>query len=315
MKSLRVTLRMLTDDELRDALSHLHNPRRLDTPANRRLLEAYGRMPSPVTSLAVGHAVGDLLVEKIEALRPPLDAKPVAWMPYRVLTACFVEGRKSYQAAHDLGLSERQMSRERGKAISSLRQELAAVPFRVQVPLERIPDAAGFVDRPEVMARLVSALASHRRVSVTGPAHVGKTSLVAAFVRQADFDSVFWLTFRIGINVSLPGLLWDLGNFLSRERNSTLADYLVESLPRPDMGIATRLALQVLDDSARRLLVLDNYQPVELAVEISAFIDEVVARVEGIRVITIGTAAAYAPVVEVPPLFTRSQGRPRRGGS
>lgn len=309
MPFLAVKVRMLTEGELRDALSHLHEPHRLDTPTNRRLLDAHGRMPSPATTLAIGKAVADLFVEKIEALRPPPHAERSVGMPHRVLRTCFVERRKLAEAAADLGVSERQLTRERGTAIEYLRQELAALPFRAQVPMERIPDTTGLVDRPHVMNELMAAAAANRRVSVTGQAHVGKTSLVAGFVRATNFDSVFWLTFRIGINVSLSGLLWELGNYLSRQRNNTLAEYLAESLPRPDMGIATRLALQALDDDSRRLLVLDDYQLAETAAEISAFVDELVSRVAGIRVITIGTADAHTPVVDVPPLVPRPQKR------
>ena len=304
VSSVPVKAYMLTDDQIRDALTHLHDPLRLDKPETRELLEMYGRMPSNPTKVAVGEAVASLLVEKIEAIRPPGNARPPLRLPYLVLKTCFVHG-KNPDAADELGLSERQLTRERASAIAVLRDELALVPLRLQVPPEHFPDTTNFVARPPVMDRLRTAVSDHRRVAVTGGADVGKTSLVAMFVREANFESVFWLTFRQGLNVSLAGFLWELANYLSRERKATLAEYLTESLPRPDMGIATRLALQALDDRSRRLLVLDGYQLAEKAAEVSAFVDEIVARIDRVRVITIGTANPHAPVVEVPPLFPR----------
>jgi hypothetical protein len=61
------------------------------------------------------------------------------------------------------------------------------------------------------------------------------------------------------------------------------------------------------------LLVLDDYQLAEKASEASAFVDEIVARLDRVRVITIGTADAHAPVVEVPPLFPRPPKPSQRG--
>ena len=43
---------------------------------------------------------------------------------YRVLVTCFVRGMKMSRAAARLGISERQLSRERSRAIQLLRSEL-----------------------------------------------------------------------------------------------------------------------------------------------------------------------------------------------
>lgn len=296
---------MITDEEVRALLTNIRQPHRLDTPAARRLLEAYGAMPAEPSGLNVGRATRSLLIQKIDSLKVGLSEGSKAQLPYRVLKTCFIDGVPLDRAATDLALSPRQLTRERGASIALLRDALVAVPLWLRMAPEGLPASDDVVPRVELLQELAAAVDRRRRVSVVGAPHTGKTTLVAMFARAANFEAVFWHTFRNGVNVTLGALLFELGNQLARENNHSLINYLTDALPRPDMGIATRLALQALDDGKRRLFVFDRYELAERVGEISSFIDEVVMRVAAAKVVTIGTADPHSPAVHVPALIRR----------
>ena len=90
----------------------------------RATLKAHGRLYiGPM--LVVAREARALLREKIEALRPPPDAPDRAERAYIALR-CFVQGDKLWVTAKTLGLSQRQATRERARAVALLRAELEA---------------------------------------------------------------------------------------------------------------------------------------------------------------------------------------------
>lgn len=252
------------------------------------MLRAHGRLPETRSTLDFGRAAADLLREKIEALRAPPDAGRAQQLPHLVLETCFVDGAKLFQAAGRLGLSERQLTRERTRAIGLLKAELETAAAARSYRPEPIPAIGGFLARPAQTRNLKSALERARHVNVSGAPGIGKTSLVAALAAgEAGSSSVFWYKFRPGMNAALTSILFDLGEYVASENVFDLADYLDGALPSPDTGLATRLALRALDGSPR-LLVFDDYHVAEENEPVLGFLEEVAARLPLVRVITVG---------------------------
>ncbi|MDQ3951680.1 MAG: hypothetical protein M3279_01770, partial [Actinomycetota bacterium] len=104
-------------------LAHLARPERLADAQMRALLRAHGRDASG-SPAEVGGAAVRLIEDAVEALRPPPGTSPAQALPHRVLATCFLGGAKNRQAAGALGVSERQLSRERSRAISLLAAQL-----------------------------------------------------------------------------------------------------------------------------------------------------------------------------------------------
>lgn len=142
----------LTPQILRALLPNLDRPHRLDTPEIRTLLRAHGRSPSKATPTAVGAAAASLIKDKIAALEAPSGSTWAQRMPQAVLETCFLRGLKNYQAALELGISERQLSRERTRAPAPRR---GARPARAPFCLAR----SGPIDRRPSWTRWACAAA------------------------------------------------------------------------------------------------------------------------------------------------------------
>lgn len=289
-------------DQLRTFLSHLKAPHRLDTPQIRALLAAHRRLPPTLSPAAVGAAAAELFAAKIAALDPGPEAPASQRLPHEVLHTCFVRGRKNFQAAAELGLSERQLTRERERAVRLLAGELAAPPFAGLEP-EPIPTVEGHIRRPDLLRCLTEAASGNRLVSVTGEPGAGKTSLVAALAHAQGSENVWWHTIRRGLNDSLEALLLELGHVLAREGASELRDYLER--PGRDVAAATRLALAGFA-GRRRLLVFDDFANTRDPKSLGALFQEAVERLGELSVVTIGGAALGTTVVQVPAL-TRAE--------
>lgn len=290
----------LTPQSLRALLSNLDRPHRLDTPEIRTLLRAQGKSPSKATPTAVGAAAASLIRDMIAALEAPSGSTWAQRMPHAVLETCFLRGLKNYQAAQELGISERQLSRERTRALQLLAEELAP-PAPPSASPDRVPSTDGHLERGALVRRLAELAAKERLVAVVGRRGTGKTSAVATLARLVRSDLVWWLRIRPGLNDSLETLLLELGRTLSYEGLPALRDYLLGALPRPNLGTATRLALDGLARSPR-LLVIDDFDHVLDPAPIEHFLQEGVERVDQLTVITIGKGLAGGAVVEVPPL-------------
>lgn len=263
--------------------------------------------------MAVGHAAVEFFVEVIERLRPAEGAGRDATVPYLVLTS-FVNGRKRYQAAGDLGISVRQLTRESGRAIRLLMSELengadtdpttgptAGPAGRCGRFLpEPIPSILVFMPRPAQTQALRTALKEHRLVHVHGPPGIGKTALVAELAGKAGEDSaVLWHRFRHGVKDTLASFLFELGQHVHAHDHGELAEYLTEALPTPDLSLATRLALQALAGTPR-LIVLDDVHTIVHARDvdnvdnvdgvggaITGLLEEASGRLPDLRVVTI----------------------------
>lgn len=298
----------LSDSQIRRWLAHINEPDRLVDADVQRLLRLHKRLPNTQSQLDVGNAAAELLKEKIESLKPPDGSGRNRQLPHLVLEMCFVQGAKLFQAAGRLGLSERQLTRERSRAISLLRAELLA-PIPSQVYRDNpIPAIRGYLPRPGQTRAILSSLESHHLVTVSGPPGIGKTTLVAELATSvSDATSVMWYRFRPGINVSLQAVLYELGDYLSSIGEVELAAYMQDTLPNPETSLATRLALKGLD-SGPHLFVFDEFHLVEDDMSVSGLLDELVARLDNLRIIAVGrhryTRMQSATSVEVAP-FTR----------
>ncbi|MGH9199562.1 MAG: hypothetical protein ACRD1T_28010, partial [Acidimicrobiia bacterium] len=99
----------LTDAQLRRWLTLLRRPDQLYSSDMVQLLKAHRRLPSGASEVAVGQAAAALLTETIDRLKPADESDREKALPHLVLTTCFIEGAKLFQAAGRLGLSERQL--------------------------------------------------------------------------------------------------------------------------------------------------------------------------------------------------------------
>lgn len=283
---------------LRNLLTNLHRPERLDTPWTRELLRAHGRLPA--TDAAVGAVTAKFLTEKISELKDSSDGTWAQRLPHAVLETCFVEGHKSSQAAQELGVSERQLSRERTRALRLLAAKLAP-PASTRVSQDPIPKTHGHIQRDALVHRLASVIAQERFVAVTGSPGAGKTSVVAALARLVRGGLVWWVRIRPGLNDCLESLLFELGRALALEGFAPLRDYLLGTLPRPDLRTATRLALDGIAQRPR-LIVIDDFDRAREPQAIREFLQEAAERVTDLSVVTIGTVVTGGAVVDVPAL-------------
>jgi len=281
----------VSEADLRRWLLSLDKPARLPDAKLTKLLGSVGRLPTPATAAVVGEAIRGLLQQAIARLEPDADASPQQRMPYLVLHTRFVQGVKWASAAQQLGLSQRQLTREQNRAISLLRDEIASVVAVDRAPslrLEPIPAISGYLTRPGVTRALAQLLVEHPLVHVHGPRGIGKTSLVADFASvHARRAPVFWFRFRAGVNTSLPALAFDLGEYLRAQGRPDLSGYLTGALPSPDVGIVSRLAIRDLSGLSD-LVVLDDIHVADDEPAIAGFLEEAAIRVPDMRVITIG---------------------------
>lgn len=275
----------IDDVILRRWLALLHQPFKLDSPELRGLLRAHGRMPPVTTAEAVGRAGVGLLRDAIERLRPAEGSEEEA-RPYHVLKLCFVERLKLPQAAARLDISERQLSRERARAIAILKDRLNSdlVPITHFAP-EDIPVVDSFVPRRAVAASIERLIAERRLVHVHGPPGVGKTSLVADIAARTSDQPVWWYRFRARINDSLAAMMIDLGHWLDLHGIHDLTAHLREP-HSTDQTVTTRLALRMLGQLPP-LIVLDDAHVAEKDRAISSFIDEAIARIARLRAVMV----------------------------
>jgi ATP/maltotriose-dependent transcriptional regulator MalT len=298
----------IAETQLRRWLSLLRRPDQLSGPDVVELLAAHGRLPSSTSSNAIGHAAATLLVDTIEQLRAPDEAPKEQHLPHAVLKTCFIDGAKLFQAAGVLGLSERQMTRERSRAIALLKGELEAAlktpPFRG----EPIPTIRGFLPRPGQTHALQAVLEQARHANVFGPMGIGKTSLGAEVAAEvARSTPVIWYRMRPQVNTTLIAMLFELGERMKQEGAPELSAFLNESLSTVDTALATRVALRTLAVGPI-LIVLDDYHHAESDPAIAGFLEEVVSRLPQIRLVTISRyryAGTSGEAFEVPPFSRR----------
>lgn len=114
----------LTDSQVRAFLTNLYQPGALGAdPVMRDVLEAHGRAYRGSDLVVAGDA-RQFLRDTLERFLPRPEAPEPIWRPYRVLTLCYFDPHAHHVAARLLGLSSRQLSREKAKAIRLLRREL-----------------------------------------------------------------------------------------------------------------------------------------------------------------------------------------------
>lgn len=295
----------LDEEIVRRWLGLLRHPNRLDSPEIRALLRAHGRLPPAGSPLDVGRAAVRFLVDTIDRLAPPGDAPAIERLPHAVLRTCFVEGAKLHQAASKLGLSERQLTRERGRAISLLTAQLSVGPTPTPFVPEDIPTIDDFVPRPELLALMHEALEGERLALVHGPPGIGKTSLAAELaIEQRKSRAVWWYRFRRGVNDTLEAVIFELSEWLRSQGIADLGEYVTSNLPRLDTTVAARMAIRSLGATAT-VVFLDDYHAVEEDLKITGFFEELHARTPTLRLALLSRHRSRGPrsrsALEVPP--------------
>ncbi|MDQ3982500.1 MAG: hypothetical protein M3271_07465 [Actinomycetota bacterium] len=293
------------EDKVRRWLGLLRHPNRLDSPDIRALLRAHGRFPLSENPLDVGRAAARLFTDTIDRLAAPPGAPAGEKLPHAVLRTCFVEGAKLHQAASKLGLSERQLTRERGRAISMLAAQLSLGPIPAPFVPEEIPTIDDFVPRPELLELIQDTLASRRVARIHGPPGIGKTSLVAELATQRGRHSaVWWYRFRRGVNDTLRAVIFELSHWLSSQGLGDLAEYVTPNLAELDTTVAARIALRALGETTA-LVVLDDFQTVEDDLPLTGFFEEALVRTPTLRLITLSRhrpgAVRAREAIEIPP--------------
>lgn len=147
------------DHQVRWWLTNLAKGRSLYDPELIACARAHGHTVAGRTRAEVATAAEQFLRSRIEALRAPKGASRHAQMPHAVLTLCFLEGWKSSHAAKRLGLSERQMSRERSRAIGMLRDGLTSFPGDAPAPS---PEPTSWAELTAQLARIEAAVLAMR---------------------------------------------------------------------------------------------------------------------------------------------------------
>jgi ATP/maltotriose-dependent transcriptional regulator MalT len=316
---------------LRRWLLRLRQPDRLDVPEVRDFMRGQGGLPADYATRAPGEVAADFLTQAIERLRSG-DGRPARDnRPYLVLRTCFIEGLKLTTAATRLGMSQRQLSRERSRAIGLLLKQVTRASLRdgeapqagpavserptdhrlVDDALKQVPVPAilDFLARPTERKAVTDALGQHSLVHVHGPPGIGKTCLIADIAAEAQRTRlVLWHRFRPRINDTLGSLLFELGEYLRAQERPTLAAQVAAGMPTPDLGLLSRLALKELAE-VPLLMVLDDYQVVDADDALPGFLAETATRCPRMRIITVGrhrpAGSDGAGSVSVPPLSRR----------
>lgn len=158
----------------------------------------------------------------------------------------------------------------------------ASSSFTISPYPPALPQVEGFVGR-EAQLELLGG--PERVVVVDGMPGIGKTALVAAFVRRAtDPSQVFWHSFR-GLE-SLGWLVNRFGVFLSQHGNRTLLHAIEQGAEVSD---TRELLLQNWDDP-RFLLVFDDAHRIEDPA-VREFLADALERVQRAKLIVIGREA------------------------
>lgn len=114
----------LTDAQVAGWLTNIYQPGALGAdPDLRAVLHAHGR-PSEGSDFQVSGDARRFLREMVERLEPEPGSPEQAWRPYRVLVLSFLDPHSFHTVARLVGVSTRQLTRERAKAIRLLRSEL-----------------------------------------------------------------------------------------------------------------------------------------------------------------------------------------------
>lgn len=117
--------------------------------------------------------------------------------------------------------------------------------FRPTLRLESPTTAVRLVGREAALTHAWAALQAGQSVALSGMSGIGKSSLGSALGRQwAQHNaSVFWFTFRPGLNTQLESLLFALGQFLKEQGAPELWTYM---LAQEGQAWQTHLALGFL---------------------------------------------------------------------
>lgn len=204
--------------QVRDALSHIHDPAYLQTHPLTRFLPEW----SSARRAVLGRALRQALLEAVESLQPTGDNASAA-RHSRILSMRYVEGLDARDIQAELAISRAQFYREHQTALEAVvsvlrgrwgidggaRRGSVSFPFEVQglaqehrlavepnQPHHNLPSAmTSFVGREREIAEVTRLLRGTRLLTLTGAGGSGKTRLalrVAADLPQAYPDGV-WL--------------------------------------------------------------------------------------------------------------------------
>jgi hypothetical protein len=324
----------IAPEDVRRWLGRLGSPDKLGRERQLlELLQRFGRLTDSEGSTAAGRVAAEFLRAAIERLRPANPASRQETLPYEVVRVCFVEDVPLLAAADRLGMSGRQLTRERSRAITMLIEEIAAlgesgaaplsaaaggpssvavgeparnVPGLPEYRFEPIPAIVGFLPRPRLTRVINDSLTARRVVHVHGPAGGGKTSVIAELALEwSSRQPVLWYRLRAGLNDSLPALLFEIGQHLNQHGRPRLAQTTAAALTSMDVSLVSRVAVHELSGH-EATFVLDDYHVASGRPGIAPFLDDLTARLPGIGVVTVGRndqpgLRASVPI-EVPPL-------------
>jgi tetratricopeptide (TPR) repeat protein len=165
---------------------------------------------------------------------------------YKVLAYTFFRSLSVAEICHQLNISRATYYRHRYKAIQQL-EALLIRQLRPALRIEEPPTGGGNLFGQEaILAHCLQQLRADKMVALTGSGGVGKTTLGSQLATNWLPPSVFWYTFRPGLNDQLNSLLFNLAYFLYRQGSSTLWLQLVANMEKSASQTNVEMLLALL---------------------------------------------------------------------
>ena len=220
-------------EELRDLLSHLHDPAYTPTPGLKESLSRASRMEN--------EDLGALIVRAIQELKPDADtpADSRAWRFYQILTFRYLQHLSQEETAEYLALSVRHLAREQAQAIEVLASRLWTEPLAAPAVADSAQMAGGTTPVDAWHLQVEKELASLREYTATPLIDMGQVLRGAAEIAAV-------LAARRGVTLKLgpvePDIEVDVHSSIMHQILVATITYLLRSMTEGWIELSARKA-------------------------------------------------------------------------